>query len=102
MTEPKSCFDLFGIECGKGWASLYEPLMERCAKEGVTIHQIKEKFGGLRFYVDRALPDLYDAIHAAEMRSFHICEDCGEPGKLRSMKGWLRTMCDTCHGARNR
>ena len=89
------CYDLFGIECEKGWESLYAPLIERCQKEGVKILQIKEKFGGLRFYVDTGSTDLFRAIDAAEDASFKICEQCGAPGKLRS-GGWLKTRCDEC------
>ena len=88
-------FELFGIECNKGWEALYLPLIERCKEEGVTIFQIKEKFGGLRFYVDSASPELFQAIDLAEAASFNTCEDCGEPGKLRTEgRYWIRTLCD--------
>jgi hypothetical protein len=89
----KTCYDLFGVECGPGWRSIIEPLMERCQKEGVSIFQIKEKFGGLRFYVGPASDDLHKAIHESEDKSFTICEQCGAPGQLRS-DGWIRTLCD--------
>lgn len=86
-------FELFHIECENGWASLYEPLIARCKAENVSILQIKEKWGGLRFYVGPASKDLCDAIDEAEKRSFTICEECGEQGKVRS-GGWVRTLCD--------
>lgn len=89
----KSPHELFGIECGPGWASLYLPLIERCKAEGVAILQIKEKFGGLRFYVGAASDDLFTAIDEAEKRSITMCEECGEPGRLRGL-GWIRTLCD--------
>lgn len=81
------------VECGEGWKSLYVPLMERCKADGVAVLQVKEKFGGLRFYVGGGGDDLYDAIEEAESRSFTICEYCGAPGELRK-DGWWKTLCD--------
>lgn len=90
-----SCFDLFGIECGPGWKSIYEPLIGLCRKEGVKILQIKEKFGALRFYVGPAPDRILDAIAAAEAKSQTTCEQCGAPGKRRD-DGWIRTLCAGC------
>lgn len=65
----------------------------------IQVDQIKEKFGGLRFYVtpvncDNYLSDSIDGmIDMAEAMSYTICEDCGKPGILRS-GGWIRTLCD--------
>ena len=95
MNRPPFPFELFNIECNSGWRCLYWPLMLRCEREGVEIHQIKEKFGGLRFYVGPASDSLLNAIEDAESLSFTICEDCGEPGKTRG-GGWIRTLCDGC------
>lgn len=81
------------IECGEGWKLLYEPLIERCKAEGVAILQIKEKFGGLRFYIIGGTDELYDSIDEAEAKSFTICERCGAPGVLRE-GGWMQTLCD--------
>src|SRR5262245_37127184 len=73
-------YKLAGIQCGNGWSSLYKPLIKSCKAEGTEIHQIKEKFGGLRFYVDsNASSKLHAAILDAERRSFQICEICGYP-----------------------
>jgi hypothetical protein len=94
VNEPKHSYELFGIECDEGWASLYQPLIDRCQAEGVAVYQIKEKFGGLRFYVGEASFDLLDAIDEAEEKSFTICEKCGEPGKLTSVRGWMKTLCE--------
>lgn len=91
---PKTPFELFGIECGHGWRGLYGPLIKKAEAEGVEILQIKEKFGGLRFYVSDASDELYAAIDDAENKSFTICERCGNPGKRMSVHGWIRTRCD--------
>jgi len=84
---------MFGVECGPGWRCLIDPLVRRCRIEGVTISQIKEKYGQLRFYVHCADDSLYAAIDDAEQLSYTICEECGEPGELRT-DGWWRTLCD--------
>jgi hypothetical protein len=82
------------VECGEGWKSLYAPLIERCKVEGVEVLQVKQKFGGLRFYVGVASGDLHLAIEAAELKSFTLCEQCGDPGELRNHRGFWQTLCD--------
>ena len=58
--------------------------------------EVKEKFGGLRFYVkggnERALARIDEAAQEAE----RICEGCGAPSSIRSLDGWLTTVCDDC------
>lgn len=83
----------------------------------VEIDQIKEKYGGLRFYyhltVDEEMPEkdrpkynkidkwgsymdqISGAVWFAERMSYHICEGCGNPGKLRDT-AWRKTRCDKC------
>jgi hypothetical protein len=56
------------------------------------ILQVKEKFGGLRIYVNHADDAIRQRIEAAEQESFHTCEICGQPGKLR--EDALMTLCD--------
>ena len=55
--------------------------------------QVKEKFGGLRFYVQAATDKHYNYISFAESMSYRTCEECGSPGKTYT-DGWHRTMCD--------
>lgn len=83
------------IECGKGWAVLYDPIIALCREDGVTIQQIKQKFGSLRIYVGAASPKIREEIASAERASIFICEDCGEPAQLRDFNGLLATVCDT-------
>ena len=61
---------------GDGWKQLVEPLIKICEQNGVKPVQIKEKFGTLRFYVDRC-SDLDPIISAVEGASAYYCEDCG-------------------------
>jgi hypothetical protein len=58
--------------------------------------QIKEKFGGLRFYMTCGTDEIFDLVEEAEELSYKICEECGKPGKERD-GGWIHTHCDDCH-----
>jgi len=58
--------------------------------------QVKEKFGGLRFYVHNAGDEIHGMISMAEQMSFKICEKCGKPGSLHKRGGWLKTLCTKC------
>ena len=82
---------------GKGWAPIVERLWRLCKAQTppVMIEQVKEKYGGLRFYVGGATEAVFDAIDAGEAESYTICEDCGKPGHARA-GGWILTLCDEC------
>ena len=62
------------------------------------VHQIKEKFGGLRFYCATPSGTRYELrgmLQLAESFSFRICESCGNKGEVRD-HAWVRTLCDKC------
>lgn len=59
----------------------------------VEIHQIKEKFGGLRFYFEGGDAFCHGLETMAEVWAGRTCEVCGEKGKQRP-GGWIRTLCD--------
>lgn len=65
----------------------------------LRITQIKEKFGGLRFYVAAAPKSIYDIIDKYEGMSYKICIDCGKPATKISC-GWVSPYCDDCIGDR--
>jgi len=65
---------------------------EEAAKVSVAV-QVKEKFGGLRFYVHGASNKHWDYISFAESMSYRTCEECGAAGKTYT-DGWHRTLCD--------
>lgn len=44
--------------------------------------QIKEKYGGLRFYMTDMDDEMLDIVTKAEQLSFYICKKCGEPLSL--------------------
>lgn len=96
------------FECDEGWGPLIAELEGRLRdlSPDFTIGQVKEKFGGLRFYanagdVGEAISrQFYALIREAEARSQEICERCGRPGQLsrRATYGWYKTVCSTCAG----
>jgi hypothetical protein len=103
-----------GFAVGSGWWHILESLCERIHshvewkqnqlekyKQGqgcpdVHVSQIKEKFGGLRFYYDGGDEYISGLVAMAESWASVTCEKCGNPGSLRS-GGWMQTLCDTHH-----
>ncbi len=84
------------LQIGNGWFGLVKELIEDCIALGWNkeICQIKEKFGGLRFYINSAPDEVLTRIREAEERSYKICEATGNPGELRKDIGWYRTLCE--------
>lgn len=58
----------------------------------VTVLQIKEKFGGLRFYYQGGDNEVYGMVRMAEEWANHVCEVCGTPG-VKTSGGWIKTLC---------
>ena len=82
-------------EVGPGWEDLVNPLIDMCIKQDATISQVKEKFGGLRFYVWGGDKKLHKAIEKAEEKSLTTCERCGAPGRAVTIgHGWAKTLCE--------
>jgi len=69
-----------------------EQNLEEAALRVPIAVQVKEKFGGLRFYVSGASENHYNYISFAESMSYRTCEQCGSPGKLYT-DGWRKTLC---------
>lgn len=82
-----------------GWFPLVKELIEDLIALGwdKQLCQVKEKFGGLRFYINDGSDEIYDRISKAESDSYNICEMCGEKGELRKDLGWFFTLCDKHH-----
>ncbi len=105
------------LQVNRGWLTLIETLSASiqhhidCQKRNlspdeekalqVTAIQVKEKFGGLRFYYSGGDQAVRGMVTLAESLSYKTCEDCGVPGKARQ-DGWIRTLCDVCHENRAR
>lgn len=60
----------------------------------VVVGQIKEKFGGLRFYYDGGDDKVQGMVLMAESWADRSCETCGAPGTSGG-KGWIKTLCPT-------
>ena len=59
----------------------------------VTLDQVKEKFGTLRFYYTGGDEYISGMVTMAEAMSGVTCEECGDPGERRG-GGWIYTACD--------
>lgn len=64
------------------------------------ITDIKEKFGGLRWYDAGAPKEVYDIITKYEQISYRTCIMCGKPATYIS-RGWISPYCGDCIGNRN-
>jgi hypothetical protein len=93
-SNPITDSDFF--EVGLGWFPLIKDLITDLIELGWNkeVCQVKEKFGGLRFYINAATSEAHKRISQAEIESMNICEVTGKPGKLRTDIGWYRTLCD--------
>lgn len=63
--------------------------------EKFRITQIKEKFGGLRFYTNWSTVEIDKIIDKYENISYSTCIRCGSPAKWIT-KGWISPFCDNC------
>lgn len=86
--------DYFAVR--EGWFQLIKDLIVDLIELGWNkeICQVKEKFGGLRFYINDGTDEVFDRIHKAERESYTICEVTGTPGKVRTDLPWHMTLCD--------
>ena len=80
----------------KGWHPLVNNLLDDLLKLGWdgAVYQVKEKFGGLRFYIGEGSDEVHERIQQAEDESYSVCDVTGKPGKLRPDLRWMRTLCD--------
>ena len=65
----------------------------------VTLDQVKEKFGTLRFYYSGGDDYISGMVSLAESMTAVTCENCGNPGSCRG-GGWVHTYCTPCEEAR--
>lgn len=97
-----------GFAIGTGWWAIIESLCTNIQSyidwqnknhekhpvvSQVVVDQIKEKFGGLRFYYQGGDDTIHGMVRMAEAWADHSCETCGAPGTRRS-GNWIRTLCD--------
>lgn len=102
------------ITCDSGWYKLIIDTHKKLKyiDPNYEIHQIKEKFGGLRYYYQSSFPygSIQDEImeciiNTAEYDASHTCEICGVYGgvhgykndvKTRLRNHWYKTLCVSC------
>jgi pyruvoyl-dependent arginine decarboxylase (PvlArgDC) len=65
----------------------------------VTLDQVKEKFGTLRFYYTGGDEHISGMVRMAESMSAVTCESCGNPGE-QTRGGWIKTTCKPCEDKR--
>ena len=101
-TPQQSCM-AFGIETGDGWYWLLDNLckglqhnIDNNGQPQIVAAQVKEKFGGLRFYVNSATDEQYAIISFVEDLSYSICESCGSTENISQTEGYIRTLCSSC------
>ena len=103
MSCQETCM-CWGISTGDGWYNLIDDLCDKIqkyidvtGKEQVEAMQVKEKFGGLRFYIGGADDIVYNYIYEAESESYKTCEACGGKEDVSQTKGgWITTLCGEC------
>lgn len=102
-----------GFNPPKGWLGLVEEISAHIEKINLKLKengiepfrcaQVKEKFGGLRIYIENVpegVPDnireeVYTLLSEYEKRSLNICEVTGEEGaSLCDCNGWIHTLSE--------
>jgi hypothetical protein len=111
---PKGWFP--SIDCGPGWDWILDDVEERLnyLDPNYEVHQVKEKFGTLRFYytptIGGVVQDIMDdVIRTAENSSSGTCEVCGNSDtrslsskgikfdftvSTKNNNGWYKTLCN--------
>jgi len=93
----------FGFMCDDGWFKLIYQLCKDIQRvidnnpdhklDDFIVIEVKEKFGGLRFYAGSYNKEIGELIDKAEHESEHTCEICGKRGSLSVHGGWYKTCC---------
>ncbi len=93
----------YGCIAPDGWQKIVEETDAMLAHidPEYEIHQVKEKYGTLRYYFgtwhepDTIESKIMNAIErAAEYRSSFTCQICGKSGETRWNLPWVQTLCD--------
>jgi hypothetical protein len=94
--------ELWALE--KGWAKAFgyelicelrDALIEADYLDKYRITQIKEKYGGLRWYDFGAPEKAFEVIRIYTEKSYETCFICGEPATHETY-GWINYVCETC------
>jgi len=92
----------FGFDCGNGWYPLIFELLDKIQAyvdtnseyKDIRVTQVKEKWGGLRVYLNFGTNEVFSLVDEYEEKSFSICEVCGAHAETREKNSWLSTLCE--------
>ena len=125
LSSQETCMS-WGITCGDGWYILIDTLCEAIQQRVQFINgqkilvksdivrlvpveqpskmiceavQVKQKYGGLRFYTEGEDDFIRGLISMAESMSYTVCETCGKSGKPTKTR-WVKTLCQECEEKR--
>lgn len=78
----------------RGWREIVAALHMDLVKldPDYRLFQVKEKFGGLRFYADSNVDGFQERIRETEELSYHVCQDTGTDGRLTQIGYWHCTL----------
>jgi len=101
LRETAMCW---GFSCADGWYWLIHNLcaslqwdIDHNKQPQIVATQVKEKFGGLRFYTETETERQGAMISLASSMSEEICEICGSTKSVEQTKGgWVKTLCPKC------
>jgi hypothetical protein len=97
------------VSCPEGWVNIVLDTHAKLVEiaPDYNLLQIKEKFGGLRYYAsadglsDDARAQFQEIINLAEAESYKTCETCGTTENTSTKPlgdgyYWTLTLCDFC------
>lgn len=100
-SEMESCMGR-GLCVGDGWHDIIETLCAKIMAMPEADHcdfqaeQVKEKFGGLRFYHSGGTYEIGELVDEAEELSYKTCESCGSTEDVKVVGSWLKAECAEC------
>jgi len=109
VTKPDRPMDFFwGCEHEAGWFNIVDSLCKEIVRHidwkhrdtpederpYPVVQQVKEKFGGLRFYYYGGDDIIAGMVSFAEAMSQQICEKCGNKGTTNWKRSWVKTLCE--------
>ena len=85
------------FECDDGWFEIIYNLSEKIHEidPHVQATQVKEKFGGLRFYTNYGNEEINKVIREAESASLKTCEVCGTKENVEFNEKFMRNYLKT-------
>ena len=108
--------ELYYIECNSGWKTVLDCLFLNLIRHEahfthledyvpLSIIQVKEKFGGLRVYMEGGSIDdirieaFTRLVEAAEKEAYTVCELCGSKQNVKTIANahrYVQTSCEKC------